>query len=136
MTKKQNSIFVIALSILIALFILKMCDNTTMYDIYKNENLPKEIKGNIINIELYKGGNITLTIQEKRRKNIAINSSLKDIIRIGDFFEKTSSSNKCIISRNDSVYYFDCFKIPKEIRDSLGEIQEWPRDIVGKWTLK
>lgn len=95
MTKKQNSIFVIALSILIALFILKMCDNTTMYDIYKNENLPKEIKGNIINIELYKGGNITLTIQEKRRKNIAINSSLKDIIRIGDFFEKTSSSNKC-----------------------------------------
>ena len=133
--RKQFNILIIVIFILIVFITPKIFDNITMYDIYKNENLPMEIKGKIINIEFYKGGNITLTIQEKRRKNIAINPSLKDAMQIGDFFEKKKNSNKCIIKRNDSIYYFDCFKIPQEIKDSLGEIQEWPRDIVGKWKL-
>ncbi|HUH36302.1 MAG TPA: hypothetical protein VL022_10755 [Moheibacter sp.] len=145
MTKKQNSIFVIALSILIALFILKMWNDLKMFeesekDYFLKQLSSKSIKGVRTDIKFSKGGFTVLTIKDTvfSRKNVSVDASFRyDVdIKKGNMFEKRSNSNKCIYIMNDSVYYFDCFKIPKEIRDSLGEIQEWPRDIVGKWTLK
>ena len=135
MKRKYFNIGLIIFFILFVFVLPKFCSNEmSLYKIYKNENLPLEIEGKVIDIELYKGGNITLTLQSKKRKSIAINSKMKNVIRLGDYFEK--HSNKCIIIRNDSIYHFDCFNIPPEIRDSLDEIEEWPRDIVEKWQLQ
>ena len=114
------------------------CNNLTLDDIYKNENLPIEAKGKIKNIELYKGGGITLTISENSGKNkqIAVSREFREIVKKDDLFEKEKGTNKCIIKRNDSIIFLDCFtEIPSELRDSI-EIEEWPREIVGKWQLQ
>lgn len=127
--------------VIIILFVFNnflSCKNITMYDIFKNENLPFKVNGLVTNIALYKGGAITLTILEDsgQKKQIAVSREFREIVKKGDWFEKEENTNKCIIKRNDSVIFLDCYKeIPAELRDSI-EIEEWPREIVGKWQLQ
>lgn len=130
---------VMAVSIIFSLSNLLSCNNLTLYDIYKNENLPAEIKGKVEYVELYKGGGITLIVSEDSggKKQIALAREFREYVRKGDHIEKEKNTNKCIIKRNDSIIYLDCFKeIPQEVRDSLGEIEEWPRDIEGQWQIR
>ena len=44
------------------------CRNTTMDEVYKNENIPLKLNGKIIDIDFYKGGNTTLTVKNKNGK--------------------------------------------------------------------
>lgn len=115
--------------------VLTSCNSQTMKDIYEKENLPLEIEGNVEKVIIYKGGNTSLNIQTNKGNNqeIAVASDMREIIRQGDYFIKEKNSNKCKIIRNDSVIYLDCYNIPKEIRDSLGLIKEWPNYKKGHW---
>lgn len=112
------------------------CNNLTMVDVYK-ENLPQEIEGRVREIELYKGGGILLSVGTiEKYKNIGLDNNFIKGIKVGDYFIKKAHSNKCIIERNDSIIYLDCYDIPKEIRDSLGVIEEWSNYKKGYWHLK
>lgn len=129
-------LIILILFVLFVFVLPKIINNkTTMYDIYKKENLPFKVNGRVTDIELYKGGAVTLTIREesKNRKQIAVSSEFKNIVKNGDWFEKEENTNKCLIKRNDSVIFLDCYQeIPKELRDSF-KIKEWPENIKGKW---
>src|SRR5690606_3453037 len=137
--KKEMSYKNTIISIIFFMGILLLsCNNLTLDDIYKNENLTIEAKGKIKDIELYKGGGITLTISEDsgENKQIAVSRKFRKIVRKGDFFEKEKGTNKCIIKRNDSIIFLDCFtEIPSELRDSI-EIEEWPKEVKGKWQIR
>jgi hypothetical protein len=125
----------IYLSIITFLILFLSCNSLTMKDVYEDENLPMMINGTVENIEIYKVGNITLKVMSKSGKSnhIAVDTILKSIVRKNDYFEKKANSNKCLIRRNDSIIFIDCFDIPKEIRDSLKTIEEWPKNLKGKW---
>ena len=109
-----------------------------MTDIYRHENLPSEVDGIVKEQILYKGGNLTLILQTKHNKDsaIAIGPELGKIIKKGDRFIKFANSNKCLLERNDSIMYADCFNIPSDLRDSLGVIEEWPKDWKNHWKKK
>jgi hypothetical protein len=123
---------------LFLLIIITSCNNLTMKDIYKDENLPLKAEGYVNSLEFYKGGNTTLVVKESSGKEtrVAVDTLFKQIIKEGDYFIKKANSNKCIVERNDSIIYLDCYDIPKEIRDSLGVIEEWSDDKKGYWHLK
>lgn len=82
--QRMNIITIGIITFLVFIFNnLLSCNNLTMYDIYKNENLPIEAKGKIKDIELYKGGGITLTISEVsgENKQIAVSRKFRKIVR-------------------------------------------------------
>lgn len=80
-------------------------------------------------------GDGTLMLRNNQIKSkVFVSNKNVHLVRRGDYFIKFKDSNKCIIKRNDSIMYIDCIDFyPLEIRDSLDEIQEWPRETVGKW---
>lgn len=119
------------------LVIFTSCNNITMTDIYR-ENLPDSAKGYVTKIEYSKGGDGVLTIYESsgRFNKIGVDKTFRDIVRTNDYFIKQANTNKCTIERNDSIIYLDCYDIPKEIRDSLGSIEEWPSNKKGYWHLR
>lgn len=123
---------------LVVLLSIVSCNNLTMENIFKDENLPLKVDGNVTDVEFYRGGNITLVVKEKdgKIKRASVDTLYKEIIKKGDYFIKQANSNKCIIERNDSMIYLDCYNIPKDIRDSIGKIEEWPSNQKGKWKLK
>lgn len=125
--------FKISFRILVFSIFISSCNNQSMIDVYR-ENLVLKIEGEVKDIELYKGGGILLSVNTSDKEDkIGLDNKNFTSIKIGDYFIKHENSNKCLIRRNDSIIYLDCYKIPKEIRDSLGLIKEWPRDKKGFW---
>ncbi len=116
---------------------LDSCNQITMEDIYRDENLPASTNGIVKEKILYKGGNVTLIIMNSHKTDsaIAVASRLNNFVQIGDKFVKVANSNKCIIQRKNSIMYIDCYDIPEEIRDSLGIIDEWPSSKKGHWLI-
>lgn len=112
---------------------MSSCNSQTMLDVYK-KNLVSRIEGEVKDIALYKGGGILLSVKTAEKDDeIGLDNKIFKCIRKGDYFIKYENSNECIIRRNDSILYLDCYDIPKEIRDSLGLIKEWPQDKTGFW---
>lgn len=104
-----------------------------MIDIYR-ENLVPKIEGEVKEIKLYKGGGVLLSLKTSDNDDvIGLDNTFFRGVQKGDYFIKNENSNECILRRNDSVIYLDCYYIPKEIKDSLGEIKEWPEEIKGFW---
>lgn len=125
--------FKISFRILICSIALSSCNTQTMIDVYK-ENLVSKIEGEVKNIEIYKGGGVLLSVKTKKKVDaIGLGNKFFKIVKEGDYFIKYENSNECIIRRNDSIIYLDCYDIPKAIRDSLGLIKEWPQDKKGFW---
>lgn len=142
MKRKHINIGLIILFILFALILPKFFSEERKSDVefYSTEYFPIGIKGTITNVQFSKGGVTVLSIKDttNNRKNIGVDKSFRynGHVKKWSNFEKISNSNKCIYTIGDSIYYFDCYKIPREIRDSLGKIEEWPREIEGKWQVK
>jgi len=142
MKRKYINIGLIILFILFAFILPSILnkENKSETKLFYKEYLSKGIKGKITNIQFSKGGLTILSIKDSQnnRENIGVDKSFRYDINIkkGNLFEKIPKSNKCIYIVRDSVYCFDCSKeIPKELRDSI-KIEEWPREIVGKWQLQ
>jgi len=101
------------------------CNQTSMLEIDK-EYLASENKGEIREIEKWKGGGHTLTIKnDKETSEIGVYKTVGEKSKKHDHFVKFKNSNKCLLKRNDSVICLDCIYIEKEIRDSIGKIDEW-----------
>jgi hypothetical protein len=109
-----------------------------MVDIYKQENLPLEISGKVVDVVVYKGGNVSLDIMKNdgSRQEVAVSNKLQQFIKKGDIFTKEKNSNRCFIVRHDSLIYLDCYNIPRAIRDSIGAIDEWPENKKNHWQSK
>jgi|SRR5690606_3636325 len=142
MKRKYINIGLIIFFVLFA-FILPKFFNKKISDVefYSKEYFPIGIKGIIVDFQFSKGGATALFIKDSlnNQENISVDKSFRynvDIKKQGNLFEKIPNSNKCVYIIGDSIYYFDCYEIPKEVRDSLGKIEEWPREIVGKWQIK
>ena len=113
------------------------CDNRTAVEMYKEELINPEFEGHVVSTELWKGGGLTISLEEKKGIIGIINKhNVLNEISKGDFFIKKQNSNKCLIKRKDSVYYFDCLqliRLKKKTRDSLGEVEQWDRNKINKW---
>lgn len=125
-------------SLVVALIIVTItysCNQSTMLDIFRDENIPLEIHGKVTEIKKFRGGNVTLKIEEITGGTdyIAVGNLVAEYIRKKDTFEKLPNSNKCLIKRNDSIIFLECFEIPKDIEDQLGEIKEWEKIKTRKW---
>lgn len=125
--------FKIFFRIFICSISLSSCNSQTMVDVYR-ENLVSKIEGEVKEIELYKGGGIMLLVKTSEKDDaIGLDNKFFKHIKKGDYFIKNENSNECIVHRNDSIIYLDCFDIPNTIRDSLGVIKEWPKKKKGYW---
>jgi hypothetical protein len=134
--KMQNMKIKVLLTSMLLLFF--SC-NRTMLDLYRDENLPREINGEVTEIVKYKGGGNLISVRKQKSifsKKIALDNRITNFIRIGDYLEKIANSNMCIVQRSDSIIYLDCYDIPVRIRKELGPIKEWQREEVGNWKLK
>ena len=120
------------------LILILSCDNRTNIKILRDEYLPRSIEGKIIEIELWRGSILSLTLKNSStEKKISIHTDYEILMQIksGDYFKKFANSNKCFIKRGDSIIYIDCTQLSDEERDSLGNIQEWKPQEKNKWEL-
>ena len=108
-----------------------------MYDVFKNENIPLELNGKIIDIDFYKGGNTILTVRNKNGKKLgAFDKRFNDLTRLGDSIKKKPDSNECLIIRKDSVFFLDCYEFEESLKDSFPNLSTWNEKIKGKWISK
>ncbi|MEM0575816.1 hypothetical protein [Flavobacterium polysaccharolyticum] len=122
--------------LLLFLVILQGCNNLTMVDVYR-ENLSDEADGSISEMVKAKGGNATLKIyKDGKFKSVGVNAEIFYLVKIGDGFIKKKNSNKCLVKRNDSLICLDCYTLSKEIKDSLGSVEEWSNEEKGFWFKK
>ena len=108
-----------------------------MYDVYKDENIPLELNGKVTDIDFYKGGNTTLTVENKTgQKTGAFDRRFNDLIQLGDSIMKKPFSNKCLIIRRDSIFFLDCYEFKGSLKDSFPTLPKWNETIKGKWISK
>jgi hypothetical protein len=132
----KNLFFGIILMILMTILIFG-CGNTTIYDVFKNENIPLELNGKIIDIDYYKGGNTILTVRNNTGKNSgAFDKRFHGLVRLWDSIKKKPYSNKCLIIRKDSVFFLDCYEFEENLKDSFPNLSKWNEKIKGKWISK
>ena len=119
----------------VILFLMFSCNSITMVDVTK-ENLSVGINGLVSDIVLWRGGAVTLTIyKDGKFEDVGVGKKFYELIKKGDYFTKERNSNKCSIKRNDSIICLDCIEIEKEVKDSLGKINEWETNQKNAWKL-
>ena len=138
MKKNPMKSFIFLKTLVISITILLLdCGNKTMYDVFKNENIPLELNGKIIDIDFYKGGKTTLTVKENNgKKSAAFDKRYYDLIQLSDSIKKKPNSNKCVIIRKDSVFFLDCYEFEGRLKDSFPNLTKWSEKIKGKWVSK
>lgn len=119
--------------IFLLVIILSSCNQTTMFEIEK-ENLLDSGEGFIQEIEKFKGGGYLITIKKETKfKKFGVYKTVGEVCKKNDYFIKFKNSNKCLLKRNDSLICVDCINIEKETRDSLNKIEEWKNFKKNKW---
>ena len=90
--------------------VFTMSCNRTMSDELTEVFIPINIKGKVLEITPYKGGNTTLEIESNSflGEHIGLDKKYREIVCVGDFFVKERNTNKCLIKRNDSIILLDC----------------------------
>ncbi|MFH4968742.1 hypothetical protein V8G61_11120 [Gaetbulibacter sp. M240] len=132
----KNFFFGKILMILMTIILIG-CGNKTMYDVFKNENIPLELNGKIIDIDYYKGGNTILTVRNKTGKNSgAFDKRFYELVQLWDSIKKKPYSNKCLITRKDSIFFLDCYEFDENLKDSFPNLSKWNEKIKGKWISK
>lgn len=59
---------------------------------------------------------------------------LYDKCEIYDRIQKLAHSNKCILYRKDSIFRYNCYIIPDNIREKI-IVDEWNKEEIGFWKL-
>ncbi len=145
---KKNILIKITIFILFS-SIVTSCDNRSgaeaLHDYLKDELLPKNLEGFVKKTELWKGCYYDIDLKTKTGKieKIRISNDCDILFQIkkGDYINKIINSNKCSITRNDSIIYIDCFDLKRQTDKDKSlltdlKIEQWDRAIINKWTLK
>ncbi len=68
--------------------------------------------------------------------SIISTGALFDKSKIGDTIKKLPNSNKCYLYKKDSIFRYNCWIIPEDIRVEIGNIEEWKSDEIGFWKVR
>lgn len=63
---------------------------------------------------------------------IKTTQELYDKTDIGDRLHKLPNSNKCYLYKGDSIFKYNCYLIPEQIKEKIN-IDEWDNDEIGYW---
>lgn len=141
MNRKKINLIMISFFLLFVFVLPQLSKQLGLFEFdwkkYYQEVIAAQGEGEILRLNYSKGGDGTLILRRNRIKStITVSGKNVHLVKKGDYFVKIKDSNKCMVRRNDSIIYLDCMNFyPPEIRDVLGEIQEWPRETIGKWEL-
>lgn len=141
MNRKKINLIMISFFLLFVFVLPQLSKQLGLFEFdwkkYYQEVIAAQGEGEILRLNYSKGGDGTLILRRNRIKStITVSGKNVHLAKKGDYFVKIKDSNKCMVRRNDSIIYLDCMNFyPPEIRDVLGEIQEWPRETIGKWEL-
>ncbi|WP_027383294.1 hypothetical protein [Epilithonimonas caeni] len=124
---------------LVIVLLYNYFNSSTFTDDIKANYLPKEISGKIYNLNLVKGGSLSINIHTQEKDDgITLRNSeyVFNNIRKGYFFKKIAGSNKCYIIKGDSIMYFNCYIFSKEDSAKIGKVLKWKENITNKWIKK
>ncbi|MCI5050843.1 MAG: hypothetical protein MRY57_00865 [Candidatus Pacebacteria bacterium] len=122
---------------LILFSFFQSCAQQTRLELLETEYIEPEVEGKVIDVEIWKGDILAITVDKKEDNRIGVINYRKilDQIRPGQYFKKVGNSNKCYVRNNDSILYFDIINldlIPLNLKDSLKHYARWPEEKLYK----
>lgn len=119
------------------------CDNRTAAEMYNEEFIMPGAKGEVVRTELWKGGLLVVHIIDSNGSDsmlqVSNRAEILDDIKPEDEIEKLPQSNKCILTRKDSIKLIDCIDLTglrQETRENLESIPQWERKNINRWIDK
>ncbi|MBO0328935.1 hypothetical protein [[Muricauda] lutisoli] len=119
------------------------CDNRTAAEMYNEEFIMPGAKGEVVRTELWKGGLLVIHIIDSDGSDSILQvfnrDEILDDIKPEDKIEKLPQSNKCILTRKDSIKLIDCIDLTglrQDTREALESISQWNRKNINRWIYK